>query len=158
MLKQLRLSILLVTAAGCATPRAPELRSDVAECSLIPLDAFDEALARAAAEHREMLVLAAPAVRCCAAVGQVLTPALDVWRNDDELQTLSSRFVVVELPEDMAYSFFERCIPWTADRLEFTNPRPIPGAFRVAACGRVLARVPLDTFDARERLREMLAK
>jgi hypothetical protein len=80
------LSILLVAAGCAATDPAPA--QSVSPVLNVSCDALDAALARAKAEQRDVLVLIAPAVRCCAEPGRVLTPALDVWRKDAHLQSL----------------------------------------------------------------------
>ena len=164
---KLRLALLLTIslAAGCSAtaPTPPVARVDDAAPAInAQFDQLGVALSRAAAEQRSVLVLIAPAVRCCAEPGRTLTPALDLWRNDAELQRLSSRFVVVELTEDSLYSFLERCgrEGYLADSLSpawFNDSRPMPGAYRVAPDGKVIGSTALDTSDARERLLALLA-
>jgi len=70
--------------------------------------------------------------------------------------------VVVELPEESMYAFFERCLPEgnravSAPSISMRNPRPNPGAYRLAPSGVSTACVALDDCDARERLIALLA-
>jgi hypothetical protein len=152
--------------AGCAAldkPRVGEHSDDDTAMAIAKaFDPLEAGLARARAEQRDVLVLIAPEVHCCAEPGRVLTPALDPWRKDARLQSLSSRFVVVELTESAAHAFFERYGP-DGNRADGSpsawprNPRPMPGAYRLAPTGQAIGSVALDEFESRERLIALLA-